>query len=730
MTKTASGAGLTVGAAQDDPYYIRTTSSVTGERELVLKQDDTFVFLNRHGDIRPVGFSQAGLYHDGTRHLSRMTLRVGGRPAQLLSSAVQPDNTRITVNLTNVDLDVGHAVTVPRGALHLVRSIVLWQASLYERLEIRNYERSPVRLTLQLDFDADFADIFEVRGTSRTHRGERLPSECENGEIVLGYRGLDSVVRRTRIRIEPRPAVLVAAEARLELSIAPGAMQTCEMTATCEQAQDRLKQVGYTTAASSAASRLSEARSESCDITTSSHQFNMWIERSLADLAMMMTRTPHGPFPYAGVPWFSTPFGRDSLITALECLWNAPGLARAVLGYLAATQATTEDPWRDAQPGKILHEARAGEMAAVGEIPFGRYYGSHDATPLFVMLAAAYYDRTGDRAFIEHLWPNIEAALRWITRWGDVDGDGFVEYQQQSPVGLVHQGWKDSHDSVFYADGRDVQGPVALCEIQGYVYAAWRGAAELAPVAGQARLAETFAERADALRRRCEDAFWCPTLGTYALALDGQKRRCEVVSSNAGHLLLTGLPEERRARQVADTLLAAENFSGWGIRTLSTGEVRYNPMSYHNGSIWPHDNALIARGLARYGLHDHVLSVMRGMFEASAAIELHRLPELFCGFPRRAGEEPVPYPVACNPQAWASASVFMLLGSCLGLEISARERVVRFTRARLPAFLNEVRIRNLRVGSESLDFVLQRHEEDVGINVLRRGGDVEVVAIK
>jgi glycogen debranching enzyme len=730
MPKPQSSAGLTVGAAHEDPYYIRTTSSVTGERDLVLKQDESFLFLNRHGDIRPVGFSEAGLYHEGTRHLSRMTLRLGGRPAQLLSSAVQPDNARITVNLTNVDLGDGVSPPVPRGALHVSRSIVLWKASLYEHLEIRNYERSPVRATLQFDFEADFADIFEVRGTARKHRGQRLPPECANGQIVLGYRGLDDVVRRTTIVVEPRPTVLLASEARLELAIEPGGLQTCEICVTCDVAQQRPGRVGYTAAVAGAADRLSDWRGESCEITTSSHQFNMWLKRSLADLSMMMTETPHGPFPYAGVPWFSTPFGRDSLITALECLWNAPRLARAVLGYLAATQATTEDSWRDAQPGKILHEARAGEMAAVGEIPFGRYYGSHDATPLFVVLAAAYYHRTGDRPFIEHIWPNIDAALRWISRWGDVDGDGFIEYQQQSPVGLVHQGWKDSHDSVFYADGRDVQGPVALCEIQGYVYAAWRGAAELAPLVGRASQANTFNERAEKLRRDFEEAFWCPALRTYALALDGQKRRCEVVSSNPGHTLLTGLPSDARARQIADTLLAPENFSGWGIRTLAMGEIRYNPMSYHNGSIWPHDNALIARGLARYGLREHVLTVMRGMFEASSAIDLHRLPELFCGFPRRSGEDPVPYPVACNPQAWASASVFMLLGACLGLDVSARERLVRFTRAKLPAFLDEVHIRNLQVGSETLDFVLERHEDDVGVNVLRRGADVEIVAIK
>jgi glycogen debranching enzyme len=475
---------------------------------------------------------------------------------------------------------------------------------------------------------------------------------------------------------------------------------------------------------------LERRQADYCDISTSSLGFNDWLRRSLADLAMMMTPTRHGDYPYAGVPWFSTPFGRDGLITAFECLWANPGIARGVLAFLAATQARAADPDRDAMPGKILHEMRQGEMAALGEIPFDRYYGSHDATPLFVALAAAYFERTGDRRFIEQLWPAIELALAWIDRHGDADGDGFIEYARMAPTGLIHQGWKDSHDAVFHAGGELAEGGIALCEIQAYVYAAWRGAVTLASAAGLHGRAADYDRRARAMAERFETAFWNDTLGTYALALDGAKRQCAVRSSNAGHALFAGIAAPSRAGSVARALMGPEGFSGWGVRTVSTSEVRYNPMSYHNGSIWPHDNAVIAAGFARYGLHDEALTLLTAMFEASGAFHLRRLPELFCGFGREPGEGPISYPVACHPQAWASGSALLLLQAALGVEIRAADRVITFTRPRLPEFLKEVRLHNLRVGPDSVDLLLHRHDRDVGITVVRRTGPVEVIAIK
>jgi glycogen debranching enzyme len=411
-------------------------------------------------------------------------------------------------------------------------------------------------------------------------------------------------------------------------------------------------------------------------------------------------------------------------------LWVNPQLARGVLQYLAAYQATTIEPARDAEPGKILHEVRKGEMAGLGEIPFARYYGSVDATPLFVMLCGAYYERSGDVEFVRSLWPHIEAALKWIDTYGDPDGDGFVEYARQSSQGLAVQGWKDSFDSVFHADGTLAEGPVALCEVQGYVYAARIAAAQIAELLGDEKKANTLRQQAEQLRRRFEDTFWCEELGTYALALDGKKQPCRIRTSNPGHCLFTGIASPERAARVADNLLNATFFSGWGVRTVADSEARYNPMSYHNGSIWPHDNAIFAMGLARYQLNDHVPKIFAGLFDASLFVDLQRMPELLCGFPRRSGEGPTLYPVACAPQSWAAAAAFSLLQSMLGMTIDAPRRQIRFVRATLPENLERVWISNLKVGSATVDLALERFRYNVGVEVLRREGDVEITALK
>jgi glycogen debranching enzyme len=444
---------------------------------------------------------------------------------------------------------------------------------------------------------------------------------------------------------------------------------------------------------------------------------------------MMMTDTPHGVYPFAGIPWFSAPFGRDGLITAFELLWAAPQVARGVLGYLASTQATHYSDAADMQPGKIVHEMRGGEMAVLGEVPFGRYYGSADATPLFVMLAAAYYERTGDLAFIDSLWPHIVAALDWIRNSGDVDGDQFVEYARHSENGLIQQGWKDSHDSVFHADGTLPRGPIAVCEVQGYAYGAWMAAARLAFLRGNTRSAEQWHACAESLQARFEEAFWCDRLGTFALALDGDKRPCEVRTSNPGHCLFTGIVSPERARSVCATLMSEGLFAGWGIRTVAAGEARYNPMSYHNGSIWPHDNALIAAGFARYAYTEYANRILTAMFELSEAVDLHRLPELICGFQRRSDEHPTLYPVACAPQAWAAGAVYLLLTACLGFHIDAPAMRVSFTRAQLPREIDWLQISNLRVGDARIDLRLERHPQNVGVTVLSRDGGVEIITV-
>jgi glycogen debranching enzyme len=548
----------------------------------------------------------------------------------------------------------------------------------------------------------------------------------------MGYRGLDDVERRTRIipsaegRIDGSDIVFkvnVPARAARELFV----RVVCE-TGAAPVAQQQQEE--YAVAIVHQREAHQRLAGDQTKIVTSNEMFNAWVDRSLADMRMLITATETGPFPYAGVPWYACPFGRDSIITAYEMLWMQPSMAKSVLGYLAATQATEVDEDRASEPGKIVHEIRGGELAATGEVPFGRYYGSVDATPLFVALAGEYLAHTGDLDFVASIWDNVEAALRWCDTYGDADGDGFVEYAG-SHKGLIQQGWKDSHDSVFHADGSFADGPIALCEVQGYVYWAKRNAAAIARAVGRRGRAVQLEEQAQMLRDRFETSFWVPEMEMYAIALDGSKRPCTVKTSNAGHCLLSGIVSEERAKMVATALSSDAFFSGWGIRTLATSEARYGPITYHNGSVWPHDNALIARGLSSYGYKKDVHRIMAALLDASGTLEFHRLPELYCGFPRRAGQGPIEYPLACAPQAWAAASVFLLLQSCLGLSVDAAQRQVVFTRPSLPPFLKELRIEGLRAGSASVDLSFHYHQaDDVGVNVLGRSGDVEIVVVK
>jgi glycogen debranching enzyme len=713
-----------------DQFYILATSSLADDRTRVLKHGETFAVFDRYGDIQPTGLGEQGLYHEGTRFLSRLEVRLGGQRPLLLSSTVKDDNAILTVDLANPDVSDHEQVVLPRDTVHIFRSKLLWEGSCYERFRIHNFAREFVEISIAVRFEADFADIFEVRGVKRAQRGMLLPPEVENRHLLLAYRGLDGVIRRARLQFDPEPSSLTDSEVSWNIRMTPKGEAKVFLIVSCEAEKPGLAIWTYDQATTMAVEALRTAKVKTCNLYTSNEQFNDLVNRSLADLHMMITDTCDGPFPYAGVPWFSTPFGRDGLITALECLWVNPDIARGVLAFLASTQAKDFLPECDAEPGKIIHEIRRGEMAAVGEIPFRRYYGSIDATPLFVILAGAYFDRTGELSFIESLWPAIEKALTWIDQWGDKDGDGFVEYARSSSRGLIHQGWKDSEDAVFHADGSFAEGPIALCEVQAYVYAAKIAAATLAHRLGKAKYAEKLKRAAQTLRERFEGAFWCEDLGTYALALDGDKRPCRVKSSNAGQCLFSGIVVSERATRVAKTLLNQDSFSGWGVRTLAASEVHYNPMSYHNGSVWPHDNALIAFGLGRYGLTEPLVRIFSGMFDASLSTDLHRLPELFCGFHRRAGENPTLYPMACAPQSWAAGSVFMVLQACLGLSFNAPKQEICFFHPVLPAFLQTVELKGLRMNGSSLDIVLHRHPQDVGIEVVRKEGEVSIVIIK
>lgn len=713
-----------------DQCSIVASSSLTEEHVEVLKQGGTFGLFDRYGDIHSLRTGSQGLYHEGTRFLSRFELTMNGERPLLLSSTVKADNILLNVDLMNPDMTHEGQVEVTHGTLHLSRTRFLWHGLCFERLRIHNYSLLPIPVRLSFSVDADFADLFEVRGTKRNRRGRRLETVTSKDGISLGYAGLDRVDRWVTVRCAPAPTTVHPGEILCDTLLSAGEVVQWEITISCDIGRRSRGDLSYDRALVEVEQALHSAKADDCLIVTSNEQCNVWLNRSLADLHMMVTDTPDGPYPYAGVPWFSTPFGRDGIITAFEFLWVNPTIARGVLAFLAATQATEVIPEQDAEIGKILHETRKGEMAALNEIPYGRYYGSVDATPLFVMLAGAYYERTGDQAFIAQIWPNIERALQWIDREGDLDGDGFVEYSRRSKDGLVHQGWKDSQDAVFHADGSSAEGPIALCEVQGYVFAAKRGAAQLALLLGHTDQASRLLKEAARLRAQFERSFWCNDLSSYALALDGAKQPCRVKTSNAGHCLWTGIADYKHGMRTAKTLVGGDMFNGWGVRTVAASEDRYNPMAYHNGSVWPHDNALIAAGMASYGFKQGALKILSGLFEASQFLELHRLPELFCGFSRRSGEGPTLYPVACSPQTWSSVAVFLLLQSCLGLRIDAPHACLTFSQPVLPPFLEHIEIKNLRIGDATVDLSLEGHAKDVGINILRREGRVEIVVTK
>jgi glycogen debranching enzyme len=713
-----------------DQFYILATASKATERTAVLKHDDTFALFDYSGDIGAFGLGEQGLYHEGTRYLSRFRLRLNGHRPLLLSARVKEDNELFGADLTNPDIPLDADHVLARDLVHLFRARFLWDGAWHERIRLWNYSRGHVGVSLTFDIEADFADIFEVRGTERARRGARLEPVIASTDMRLGYRGLDGEERWTVIEWSEPPTATASSGVRFVYDLAPRSPASLSVAIRCERQQRPVAARAFELAESAARSAHERARDEYAVVETSSERFNQWLRRSAADLRMLVSTTPHGSYPYAGVPWFSTPFGRDGIITALQTLWVNPRIARGVLQYLAATQADRVDPVQDAEPGKILHETRNSEMARLGEVPFAQYYGSVDATPLFVMLAGAYYERTADRAFLQQLWPNVERALAWIDTYGDVDGDGFVEYARRSSSGLIQQGWKDSQDSIFHADGSLAEAPIALCEVQAYVYDARLQGARMADALGEHVRAEQLRRQAEQLRESFENRFWCEAESTYAIALDRHKQPCRVRSSNAGHCLFGGIASPDRARRVAETLVGAEMFSGWGVRTISSVESRYNPMSYHNGSVWPHDNGLIAAGLSRYRFDDLIGRPFAGLFDASVSMDSHRLPELFCGFHRREGEGPTLYPVACSPQAWASGVVFQLIQACLCLSIDANERRLCVDRAILPPMFTYLRLLNLELPFGQADLLFEQHPLDVDVTVLRKQGDFEVRIVK
>jgi glycogen debranching enzyme len=710
------------------PFYIAAAGAPSRPR-CILKQNDCFAVLDNHGAMGCACDDAGGLFSNDTRHLSRLAFLINGQEPLLLGSTLRDDNLNLRADLTNPDVLSGDGIELMKDTVHFGRTIYIHNGSLCARSAVVNHGAAPVSLEVMIDFDSDFADLFEVRGMRRAARGFLEKKVVGKNTVALRYTGLDDKVRETTLTFEPEPTELTTAGARYALALAPALPWRQFVTVACDGRGQP--------AASSFLRGLLQARRDLAGkpqdiaaIETSNAVFNEIVCRSLADLRMLMTATPQGKYPYAGIPWYSTTFGRDGLITAMQMLWFDPTVARGVLQRLAHFQATKYDDASDAQPGKILHEMRSGEMAALGEVPFGLYYGSIDSTPLFVLLAGLYVERTGDVEFLRQIWPNIVRALDWIDGPGDPDGDGFVEYARQTPQGLANQGWKDSHDAIFHANGDLAEGPIALVEVQGYVYAARLAAANCAQKLGEYDLAETLTAKAEALRSRFEAAFWLEELGTYALALDGKKEPCRVRTSNAAHTMFTGIMAPDRARRVARDILRPSFNSGWGIRTVAAGEARYNPMSYHNGSVWPHDNAIIASGLVQYGLTEGIAPIFNGMMQAAAYMDQRRLPELFCGFPRRRSRGPTLYPVACSPQAWASGAVFQLVQAILGIEYDLRARAIRLRNPAAPLSVGQITVRNMRLGDAAISFTVTPHANGtISLGVIESTGNIKISVV-
>jgi glycogen debranching enzyme len=727
----------------------------------VLKHGNRFLLTDSFGDIHPDSRG-LGLYEGDTRVLACSVLRVGGVRPVLLQTSVGA-NYRGGIQMTNPSADRNPDAKTHRThqlvgrTIGISRDRLIGADGVSERVRIVNHAADPAAVPIDLELGADGADIFEVRGYPRKGRGELLPVAATDRRVTFRYVGVDKVEALTHLAFsEPAEAVESVTHARADgsdsgaavrlrwtLSMGPGEVR--ELTWTTWSTERPAPDNGAEEASSpaeqaalfppvprvspdegAAAYHAWERGTTSVD---SDHElFNLVIKRSISDLRLLVNDGPGADQRYvaAGVPWFTTLFGRDALISAFQALAFRPQIAVEALEVLAAYQATADDPWRDAEPGKILHELRTGEMARSGELPHTPYFGSVDSTPLWLIVLGATFDWTGDRGLVDRLWPNAMAALQWIDTYGDRDGDGFVEYERRSERGLLNQGWKDSSDAIRDRTGREAIPPIALAEVQGYVYDAKRRIARLARTRGDAELATRLDAEALVLAKRFEEAFWIEDQRYYALGLDREKKQADAIGSNPGQCLWSGIVAPERARDVVEHLLRPSMFSGWGIRTYGADQRGYNPIGYHTGTVWPHDTSLIAAGFKRYGFDDASNRLVGQMMEAAQGFPDFRLPELFCGFDKTDAHTPVPYPVACSPQAWAAGSSFLFLETMLGLRAHADRNELELLHPHLPDWLGKVTLTDLRVGDASVDLLFHRWRGTTSAEVLRKVGDVAV----
>jgi glycogen debranching enzyme len=701
-----------------------------GEEFLVVKEGDLFACSDRSGDISPQGRSGEGFYFSDTRFLAELRLTVGGAAPVLLASSGDLAYQAV-VDATNPELIGTDESRVRQMTLNIHRTRLVADR-LYERVDIRNHGRTRARTTLEIYLAADFADIFEVRGHGgRKSRGQELAPRTQHESVSFAYVGADGSFRETVVELRSQPRSMDASNgqvvARWDIDLDPSQVTRVELSVEASVDGRRRRRRSFDTAVALNQQAKQEWDQANTVITTDRTGFNRLLESSSRDIRALITPGDHGRIIAAGVPWYVAPFGRDSLLTSVETLLMNPDPARETLFVLAKHQSRTDDPLRDAEPGKILHEIRYGELAKAGHIPHSPYYGTADATPLFIMGAADYYRWTNDLDAMQRLRPHLDAALAWIDKYGDRDGDGFVEYVQRSPAGLRNHGWKDSYDSVVHADGSLAEGPIALAEVQGYTYAAKSRSAEVYEALGHGDVADELRAQSQTLRAAFNDSYWMPDEGFYALALDGEKRQVKSIASNPGHCLYCEIVDEDKAAAVCDRLMAPDMFSGWGIRTLSSGSPAYNPMSYHTGSVWPHDNAIIAAGFKCYGRADLTSAVVTAMYEAALESPELRLPELYCGFMRERHIPYVQYPVACSPQAWSAAAPFALLQSLLGITADAPNDQLTIRYPGLPSWLSNVQLQNLRVGDSKLSLSFTKQGSATAFSLVDREGTVRVV---
>lgn len=684
---------------------------------IVINEGTTFMVTDTSGNV-PRG-TPLGLFRSDTRYLNLYLLQIDDK--ELIPLSFTRKGYIANISLTNPALK-GEKQDIPEGTLHILRTMFI-STNFYEKMFVKNTNPFPVKLKLSLSYDTDFRDIFEVKGVSVHRKGLRAIIEGEEGKnIILRYEGLDNVIRRTEFYFKPTPQIYWDT-ALFNVELAPYETKEIDVEVVMTLGGVPVIRQEYVEAKKEIEESYDRWQRGLTQISTDNEMMNNIIDTCIVDLRSLIINTKKGLLvPAAGIPWYDTIFGRDSLITCFQTLMLNPSLSASTLRFLTLYQGTKVDTWTDEQPGKILHEIREGELANLHHIPHTPYYGTVDATLLYLILLSEYYRWTGDTGLLSDIRYGAEAAARWMDDYGDIDRDGFVEYIRMSErLGLQNQGWKDSHNSIVFSDGRLAAPPIALSEVQGYAYDAKRRYAELYPDDGSGK---RLASESVRLKEKYDEAFWLPEKGFYAEALDKDKRRVDSITSNPCHGFWSGILAPSRAEALAKRIMEPDMYSGWGIRTLASSEAAYDPQSYHNGSVWPHDNSIIAWGLKKYGYSEEANTIITSLIQACKYFD-YRLPELFCGYPRKEREAPMIYHSTCSPQAWASGSIILFIQTMLGLYPDASKNVL-YVKPTLPDWLSIVTVKNMMVGGEKVSIEFKRVKGVTTFEVIGKAGKIKV----